>query len=316
MKGEHVFTPVINWLAAHDRGHLALRRAGRTAVVMPCVFAVGLKVIDNPTVALFAAIGSLAQLMLVGFVGEMRSRLESQVSLAVAGAVLVTVATLCSQEVWLAALAMAVVAFVVIFIGVVSSVLASSAAALLLAFILPVATPAPVSDLGDRLLGWGLSSVAAFFAVWLLWPPPALSPLRANLATACRALADRLRTLGESATEVVIDTANASGPVESLRKLFLATPWRPSGLSASDRAIIRTVDEIVWLDSVVEELVTLQTSRPARELSRAVQTSAADVLYEAARALETRTARREFERRERRCREPLTTWRVIWSDIS
>lgn len=287
MKSDHAFTPLIHWLQVHDRGLLALRRAGRTAVVMPCVFAIGLKVFDNPTVALFAAIGSLAQLMLVNFGGPMRARLEAQVALAISGAVLVTLATLCSKEVWLAALSMAVVAFIVIFLGVLSSVLASSASALLLAFILPVATPVPVSDLGDRLIGWGLSSGAAFLAVWLLWPSPALSPLRANVATSCRALAHRLLSIGESLTEGESEKANASDPVASLRALFLATPWRPTGLGASDRAIIRTVDEIDWLNSIVEELESLQAPRPARDLCRTVQSSAADVLREASYLLDS-----------------------------
>src|SRR5580658_5160330 len=176
----------MRWFQVHDRGYVALRRAGRTAIVLPALFAISLKIIDNPTVALFAGFGTIAQVTFVGFVGEMRSRLEAQASLAVAGAVLVTLATLCSQEVWLAALSMAVVAFVVIFLGVVSSVIASSTTALLLAFILPVSTQAPLSELPDRLYGWGLASGAAFLAVWLLWPTPGRSPLRANLASALR----------------------------------------------------------------------------------------------------------------------------------
>ena len=286
MKSDRAFTPVTHWLQVHDRGLVALRRAGRTAVVMPCVFALGLKVIDNPTVALFGAIGCLTQLMLVSFGGAMRSRIEAHLALAATGALLISIATLCSQEVWLAALAMAAVAFTVIFLGVVSSVLAGSATALLLIFILPVATPVPVSDLGDRLAGWGLSSGAAILAVWLLWPSPTQLPLRANLAGACRNLADRLSSIGESTAKVVRETAGASDPVASLGKQFLATPWRPTGLGASDRAIIRTVDEIIWLNSIVEELESLPASRPARELCRTVQSSAADVLLEASYLLD------------------------------
>jgi hypothetical protein len=104
---DNAFAAIVRWLNTHDRGYVALRRAGRAAIVMPAIFAFSLKVIDNQTVALFAAFGAIAQLMLVGFTGEMRSRLEAQASLAVAGAVMVTLATLCSREVWLAALSMA-----------------------------------------------------------------------------------------------------------------------------------------------------------------------------------------------------------------
>jgi uncharacterized membrane protein YccC len=283
---DNAFAAIVRWLNTHDRGYVALRRAGRAAIVMPAIFAFSLKVIDNQTVALFAAFGAIAQLMLVGFTGEMRSRLEAQASLAVAGAVMVTLATLCSREVWLAALSMAVVAFIVIFLGVVSSVLASSATALLLAFILPVASPVPVSELPDRLFGWGLSSAAAFLAVWLLWPAPARSPLRANVASACRALANRLSSITEH-TATADQSSNESDPVGSLERLFLATPWRPTGLSASDRAIIRLVDEVPWMDTVIDGLASIEASHPSRELSRAVQSSAAEALNEAATLLDS-----------------------------
>jgi uncharacterized membrane protein YccC len=286
MKSDRALVPVVHWLQTHDPGYVALRRAGRTAIVLPGVFAISLKIIDNQTVALFAVFGVVAQLMFVGFVGEMRGRLEAQATLAIAGAVLVTLATLCSRAVWLAALSMAVVAFLVIFLGVVSSVLASSTTALLLAFILPVATPAPLSELPDRLYGWGLASGAAFLAVWLLWPTQGRSPLRANLASALGALADRLSAIAKHAAPSV-ETGQVGDPIGSLRRLFLATPWRPSGLSASDRAIIRLVDEVAWLNSVVDDLTSSQESHPSREFSHAVQSSAATVLGEASQVLDS-----------------------------
>src|SRR6476619_4943814 len=51
--------PGLAWLREHDRGFAALRRAGRTAVVMPAMFALGSEVIGNPHVATFAAFGIL-----------------------------------------------------------------------------------------------------------------------------------------------------------------------------------------------------------------------------------------------------------------
>ena len=70
------------WLGRHDPGYAALRRAGRAAIVMPAMFALGDKVIGNPTVATFAAFGSFAMLLLVDFSGPMRERLQAQASLA------------------------------------------------------------------------------------------------------------------------------------------------------------------------------------------------------------------------------------------
>ena len=65
------------WLRRHDPGLNALRRAGRTAIVMPAMFALGKVVIGNPTLATFAAFGSFAMLLFVDFAGPMRSRLRA-----------------------------------------------------------------------------------------------------------------------------------------------------------------------------------------------------------------------------------------------
>ena len=128
----------LEWLRTRDRGLLALRRAARTAVVMPGMFALGDRVIGNATVATFAAIGSFAMLLLVDFGGPMRDRLRDQAALVLAAGVLVSLATLVSRSDALSAIVTATVAFGVLFAGVVSSVLAGATASLLLAFILPV----------------------------------------------------------------------------------------------------------------------------------------------------------------------------------
>ena len=62
------------WLKGHDPEYDALRRAVRTAVVVPIVFAFVDKVIGNPAMATFAAFGSIAMLLLVDFSGPIRDR--------------------------------------------------------------------------------------------------------------------------------------------------------------------------------------------------------------------------------------------------
>ena len=183
----------LQWLARRDRDFAALRRAGRTAIVMPAMFALGYKVIGDPALATFAAFGSFAMLLLVDFGGSMRERLQAQAALAIAGCAFVCLGTLASQSVWLAAPAMAVVGFAVTFAGVVSSVLAGATTSLLLAFILPVTLAGPPSSVGDRVAGWAMAAAAALAAVGLLWPAPTRDPLRSAATTACRALAARLR---------------------------------------------------------------------------------------------------------------------------
>src|SRR5450755_4182944 len=127
------FSSPLEWLRARDRGLAALRRAGRAALVMPAMFALGDKVIGNPTLATFAAFGSFAMLLLVDFSGPMRDRLQAQAALAVVGCVFVCFGTLVSRSTLLGAAAMAVVAFGVLFAGVASSVLAGATTSLLLA---------------------------------------------------------------------------------------------------------------------------------------------------------------------------------------
>ena len=99
----------------NDPGMFALKRAARAAIVMPAVFAFADRVIGHPDTTLFAAFGSFAVLVLTDFGGAPRKRLVAYVSLAAAGAVLITVGTLCSRTPVLAVTAMFLVGFAVLF---------------------------------------------------------------------------------------------------------------------------------------------------------------------------------------------------------
>jgi hypothetical protein len=228
----------LRWLGQRDRGFAALRRATRAAIIMPAMFALGDKVIGNPQVATFAAFGSFAMLLLVDFGGSMAERLQAQAALAVTGGVFVCLATLASQTVWLAAVAMAVVGFGVIFAGVVSSVLAGASTALLLAFISPVSLAAPASAVPGRLAGWAMTAGAALVAIVLLWPAPARDGLRGAAAAACRALAARLHAGiafhlsgmdGQFARDRDHAAAQSDQAVEALRGAVLAMPYARPG---------------------------------------------------------------------------------------
>src|SRR3954453_2645833 len=203
---------------------------------MPALFALGTKVIGDPVVATFAAFGSFAMLLLVDFPGPVRDRLRNQAALAVGCALLISVATLVSRTPWMAATAMAVVGFGVLFAGVASSVLAGATQTLLLSFVLPVSLAGPPSSIPDRLAGWGMASAVSLVAIALLWPAPASDPVRTDAIAACRALARRLRM--EPGAEADSDAALAR-----LHATFFATPFRPTGLSTAARAVVRLVDE-------------------------------------------------------------------------
>jgi uncharacterized membrane protein YccC len=279
-------------LRRHDPDFAALRRAARTAIVMPGLFALGVEVIENPAAATFAAFGSFAMLLLVDFRGALRDRLLNQAALGVTCALLIVIATMVSQTTWLAAVTMAVVGFGVLFIGVASSVLAGATQTLLLAFILPVSLAAPASTIPDRLAGWGMAAGCSLLAISLLWPLPARDPVRTKAISACRAMAARLRAetalaLGDGDPAAYRAAAAASdAAVDSLYTTFYATPFRPTGLSTSARAVVRLVDEFRWLDEAVVHAAPAVSAGEPDPAVCAVKDAAARALEAAADVLE------------------------------
>ncbi|MBE7189071.1 MAG: FUSC family protein [Jatrophihabitans endophyticus] len=244
---------------------------------MPAMFALGTEVIGNAQLATFAAFGSFAMLLLVDFSGPMHERVFAQLGLGVLGAVFVCLGTLASANAVVAAVAMAVVGFVVLFVGVVSSVLAGATTSLLISFILPVTTTAPASQIPDRLAGWGLASGAALVAVTLLWPAPYRQPLRSSAIVTLRTLSETLRVDGAA--------ERADAAVRHLQTSFFATPYRPTGLGSSARALVRLVDELGWLSRIAE------LGRPSVDPSAgpevcAVNTAVAELLSAGAELLE------------------------------
>jgi len=285
----------LQWLGQRDRDLAALRRAGRAAIVMPAMFAIGEEGIGNPALATFAALGSFAMLLLVDFRGTLRERLQAQAALALVGCVFICVGTLASQSVWLAAGATAVVGFGVLFAGVVSSVLAGASTSLLLAFILPVTIAGPPSSVGDRVAGWAMAAAAALLAVALLWPLPAREPLRSAATIACRALAARLRAevayvLSDRDSSFASDreqaVAQANDAVAALHRVFLATPYRPASLSTSARAVVRLVDELNWVNAIVVGSAQPGESTPVNRGACSVKVAAAAVLERGVELLE------------------------------
>lgn len=269
---------------------MALRRAGRAAILTPALFALGEKVIENADMSYFLAFGSFAMLLFVDFAGTRLDRLRSQTLLGLACALLICLGTLASRSTVVATVAMFVVALVVLFSSVVSSVMASATTPLLLAFILPVTIPGGVAQIPERVAGWGIAAAVSLFAITLMWPAPANFPVEGRLVDACRALAARIRAEiawvrggTEAAYEQQRTAADAS--VRALEQLFLATPYRPTGLSTQDRAEVRLVDELRWLAGVV--LCSAVMTRPPApdEAVCHVKIAAADVLEAAADAL-------------------------------
>jgi Fusaric acid resistance protein-like len=260
VRGEAV--TLLGWLRRHDPGLAATRRAGRTAIVMPALFALCIEVLHSATMASFAAFGSFSMLLMVEYTGPMVQRLRAHLGLAVAWGVLICLGTVAARVTWVAVVGTLIVAFLVLFSGVVSSVLAGSSTALLMAFVLPVADPVPFSQIPDRLAGAGMAAGAAMLAITLLWPRASTDLLSAPAALVCRTAAIQLRcdaarlardADAPSAKRCQETSADATKAARALNKAFHGTPYRPTGLSASSRALVRLVDELTWLSAIVAE---------------------------------------------------------------
>jgi uncharacterized membrane protein YccC len=237
-------------LRARDPNGFAVRRAVRAAVVVPANFAIGSQLVGSAQVATFAAFGSFALLIFVTFPGGWRSRLGAHLVLALTGAVLICIGTVVASPDWLAVTAMFVVAFVVLFAGVVSSTINGGTQAALLAFILAVMLPGSTDVLPDRLAGWGIAAGVAIPIALLVWPPKDQDLLRERTAGLCRALAGMLRLdqppPGSGDSLVALRRAT-----RELGVAYRASAARTAALSTGARLLVRLVDELEWLSTTV-----------------------------------------------------------------
>ncbi len=248
------------WYESHDRSFAALRRAARTALVMPLVLFFGSTVLGNATVATFGAFGAFAMTLLAVIEGDRRQRFQGQLALACAGAAFICVGTLASQAPWSATLAMLVVGFVVLFTSVLSSTLTNVTTALLLSFILPVSLAAPASAVPSRLAGWALAGLGALVATALLWPAPRSEPLRTRALSACQALAAALHACSEPHDDLgLVSTTHTElheleraldEAMAALQRQFTSTPYRPTSLSVESRVLLQLVDQLTWTNAV------------------------------------------------------------------
>jgi uncharacterized membrane protein YccC len=228
----------------------ALLRAVRATIVVCGLFALTDKVIGNLQIALFAAFGSFATLVLSSFAGGRREKLIAHGALAVAGSLLLTLGTAVSGSTVLAALVTVPVTFAVFFAGVAGPNAASGTIGAMLSYVLPSASPGTVSMIPDRLLGWWMASVCGTAAVLALSPRPGADPLRSAAARTARELARQLQdALRERSDERGLEACIEAK--DDLIAAFSSTPFRPLGLGARDEALANLVELLEWCTSLV-----------------------------------------------------------------
>jgi uncharacterized membrane protein YccC len=285
-----------SWLPTWSRP--AAIRAARATIVMPGLFVITDKVIGNLQMALFAAFGAFATLVLVSFAGTRRDKLIAHLALAAVGSVLLIIGTAVNSSTALAAAVTLPVTFAVFFAGVAGPNAASGVTGALLVYVLPAASPGTISMIPDRLAGWWLASVVGTAAV-LAFPTPATGDrLRGAAAKLALALAEELdAVLRGAATDAQLQTC-----IEAKHELlaqFTATPFRPTGLAVPDQALADSVELLEWCTSLVVDSVHERGDlRDAASADRELLEAAAVVLRESAGIFAGGDAPPELERLE------------------
>src|SRR5579875_3927932 len=230
----------------------AAMRALRAVLVVPGLFALTFEGIGNLQMALFAAFGGFASLVMASFGGSRRDKAVAHLGLALTGSAGLVIGTAVNGITWLAVIVTIPVAFGIFFAGVAGPNAASGVTAALLGYVLPVATPGTVGMIGDRLAGWWLASAVSTAAVLALSPPSPGDRLRAAAASSARALAALLES-GVRGSATAADLAASQAAKHGLLDAFAATPYRPTGLATADQGLASVIQLLQWCTTLVAD---------------------------------------------------------------
>ena len=230
-------------LRSHDPEHDALRRAARAAITVPVAASVSLVVAGGTQAPLYTLLGAFWLMVVTDFPGNRQNRAAGYLGLGFNGFVLLTLGTVVSSIPWLAVTLTFVLGVAVTLAGVLSETVSAGQRATLLLYLWPVCTP--VGSIGERLLGWLIALVICVPAALFLLPPQHHGELRRHAAQVCGALADRLDGIGSA--------ADVTTAMDALRANFFAAGFRPVGLTAGSRALVRVVDNLEMVSDRLDD---------------------------------------------------------------
>ena len=214
-----------------DPNRINLRKAGRAAIVLPLVLAVGVAT-GNDAAALFASFGALAALVFSDFGGPLPRRFRAYVALAAIGGLLVALGSAFADTIYPAAVATGIVAFLIAFSGALGGYFAAGGSAATLAIVLAVMTPGVEADLIARESGWIAGVLLSGVAAVLLWPVHQRDRVRQEAAQVLHEAAAALRTPANTRDLVALRAADA----ELGRRAGVV--YRPVGSITRERALV------------------------------------------------------------------------------
>ena len=230
----------------------AAMRTARAVIVIPGLFALTYEGFGNLQMALFAAFGGFANLVVGSFGGSRRDKLFAHFMLALIGSIGLIIGTAVHGITWLAVLVTIPVTFGIFFLGVAGPNAASGIIAALFPFVLPVATAGTVGMIPDRLAGWWLASAVSTVAVLVFSPPSPGDRLRAAAAGSARALAHALDAATQG-TATPADHQACEAAKHELMNAFASTPYRPTGLATADQAMASLVQWLEWCSALIAD---------------------------------------------------------------
>lgn len=219
---------------------------------MPPVFALCLYVFDDLQMAMLGSFGAIGLLAFADFGGPPRQRALAYVGLTATGCALIALATVVSDNPWLAAGVMAAIAFAITFAGLFGSYLAASGTAAMLVFLVSVAVPASPGEIPARLAGWSLAGGVATVAALCLWPRFERSRLLRLSSTACARLAELLKGVASGDRP---DPGPAHDAVVEVSRRVAGGQYRPAGPARRDQSLRLIVSELRRAAEFAEELI-------------------------------------------------------------
>jgi uncharacterized membrane protein YccC len=263
--------------AVHDARSSAFRKGLRAAIALPGVLGLVDAVTGNENAALFAAFAAFALVAMADFGGPPGARAVAYVSATLAGAFLIAVGTLVSNEPVVAGVVGFVVGFVLMQTAAFGGAWAAGMFVSALSYVLAATFEGTAGDIPERVLGWSFGGLVALALALLFLPVYDRPALWSAAADALRACAAYVRAAGSP------ETCNAArDAVRRLHLAYAAAPYRPAGPAVRDRAFVALMEGVDRLVSIEPEAV----GGPTEDAGARLRTATASLLDAAATRIE------------------------------